>query len=51
VCELFLRLRGISCKTRVIWDDINLQDEVQTANARLLDARTALLQQSGGETS
>jgi hypothetical protein len=51
VCELFLRLRGLGCKTRVIWDDINLQDEVQTANARLLDARTALLQQSGGETS
>jgi hypothetical protein len=51
VCELFLKLRGASCKTRVIWDDINLQDEVQTANARLLDARTAQLQQNGGETS
>ena len=51
VCEMFFRLRGIGCRTRVIWNDINLQDEVQTANARLLDARAAQLQQSGGEAN
>jgi hypothetical protein len=50
ICELFLRLRGSGRAVEVIWDDINLQDEVQAANARLLNARIAQLQtqETGG---
>lgn len=45
VCGLYLRLKGLGCKPRVIWDDINLQDEVETANARHINAQAALLEQ------
>lgn len=48
ICETFLRMRGIRGGVRVVWDDINLQDVIQTANARLLDARTAQIRQDKG---
>ncbi len=44
------RLRGMGSNVTVTWDDINLQDEVQAANARLIDARTAQILQTGGES-
>ena len=35
VCRLWLRMHGYPCGFRVVWDDINLQDEVEEARAEL----------------
>lgn len=54
ICDFYLHLHGRGCSSEVVWEDINLQDEVETANARLLHAQAAQLeeqlkQQKGGE--
>jgi hypothetical protein len=36
ICRLWLRLHGYGCNFEVVWDDINLQDEVEEARAALL---------------
>ncbi len=35
VCRLWLRMNGYGCGFEVVWDDINLQDEVEEARAAL----------------
>lgn len=35
VCRLWLRMHGETCGVEVVWDDINLQDEVEEARAAL----------------
>ena len=35
ICRLWLRMRGYGCGFRVVWDDINLQDQVEEARAEL----------------
>lgn len=35
VCRLWLRMHGYGCAFAVVWDDINLQDEVEQARAAL----------------
>lgn len=35
VCRLWLRMRGYACGFEVVWDDINLQDQVEEARAAL----------------
>lgn len=35
ICRLWLRMKGFSCGFEVVWDDINLQDEVEEARAAL----------------
>lgn len=35
VCRLWLRMHGWGCDFAVVWDDINLQDEVEEARAAL----------------
>lgn len=35
ICRLWLRMNGYTCGFRVVWDDINLQDEVEEARAAL----------------
>ena len=35
ICRLWLRMRGYACPLEVVWDDINLQDEVEEARAAL----------------
>ena len=35
ICRLWLRMHGYTCRFNVIWDDINLQDEVEEARAAL----------------
>ena len=35
VCRLWLRMHGFTCGFEVIWDDINLQDQVEEAKAAL----------------
>ncbi|MCL2056707.1 MAG: phage portal protein [Oscillospiraceae bacterium] len=47
ICGLWMRLRGHGCPLRVIWEDINLQDELEAAKARLLAAQANKLE--GGE--
>lgn len=35
ICRLWLRMHGYTCRFSVIWDDINLQDQVEEARAAL----------------
>ena len=35
VCRLWLRMHGYGCGFSVVWDDINLQDQVEEARAAL----------------
>lgn len=46
VCSLWLRLHGYSPEYTVVWDDINLQDSVELANARLLTAKAMQIEQT-----
>lgn len=45
ICRLWLTLNGFSGDHEVVWDNINLQDEVELANARLLTAQAIALEQ------
>ncbi len=47
VCSMFLRLCGNSDGVQVVWDEITLQDEVETARAKLYSAQAISL--LGGE--
>lgn len=47
ICSTFLRFLGNCDGVRVEWDEITLQDEVETARARLYSAQARAL--SGGE--
>lgn len=35
ICRLWLRMHGYTCGVEAVWDDINLQDEVEEARAAL----------------
>ena len=35
ICRLWLRMNGYACRFQVVWDDINLQDQVEEARAEL----------------
>ena len=35
ICRLWLRMHGYTCGFEVVWDDINLQDQVEEARAAL----------------
>ena len=39
ICSLWLRMHGFDCQFRVVWDEINLQDDVEEARARLYRAQ------------
>ena len=39
ICSLWLRMHGCACPFEVVWDQINLQDDVEEAKARLYDAQ------------
>lgn len=39
ICDLWMRMHGYACPFEIIWDDINLQDSVEEARARLLHAQ------------
>lgn len=41
ICNKWLAFNGLSTHFTIVWDNINLQDEVESANARLLAARAA----------
>ena len=48
ICDTYLRLQGRSATTTPIWNDINLQDEVESAGIRLTHARAAVLERQAG---
>ena len=48
ICGYWMLLRGYSAEVLVEWDDINLQDQVELANARLLQAQAQRLETEGG---
>lgn len=35
ICRLWLRMHGFTCGFEIVWDDINLQDQVEEAKAAL----------------
>ena len=39
ICDMYLKLSGRMCGYSIEWDNINLQDEVELAKAKLLDAQ------------
>ncbi len=45
ICSLFLKLHGKSCDFRIEWEHIDLQDEVELARARLLNAQAVAAEQ------
>ena len=44
ICRMFLRLNGFNDELEVVWDLINLQDEVELSQARFNNARAAQLE-------
>lgn len=58
ICKLWLRLHGYSCDFQIVWEEINLQDQVEEAKAELYRQQArklalendaaAKLQSSGG---
>ena len=44
ICRLWLRLNGYTCDFGVVWDTINLQDEVEEAHAELYRQQARQLQ-------
>jgi hypothetical protein len=44
ICELWLRLHGYDSRVNVDWEDINLQDIVEEAKARLYRAQAKQLE-------
>lgn len=39
ICELWLRIHGYTDTPEIVWEDVNLQDEVEEAKARLYTAQ------------
>lgn len=39
ICGMWMRLHGYGADLAVVWEDINLQDELETARARLIAAQ------------
>jgi len=35
ICRLWLRMHGYTCEAEILWDEINLQDQVEEARAEL----------------
>ena len=44
ICNEFLRREGLFCGVSIVWDNISLKDEVETARARLINAQTLALE-------
>ena len=45
ICSAFLRLKGSDASVTVEWDNINLQDEAELADARLKNAQAAEIEE------
>ena len=49
ICELWLRMHGYDCRMEVVWQEVNLQDEVDEARARLYRAQAEAMESEGSE--
>ena len=49
ICNLWLRMHGYSCGMQVVWDNVNLQDEVELARAALYAAQAKKALAEAGE--
>lgn len=49
ICSLWLRLNGYNEQHDIAWSNINLQDEVELANARLINAQARQLENELGD--
>ncbi len=51
ICRLWLRLHGYTCGCQIVWDEINLQDQVEEARAELYrqQARKLALENDAAE--
>ncbi|MDC0700728.1 serine/threonine protein phosphatase, partial [Blautia wexlerae] len=45
ICSLWMRLRGLEPRYTIDWNTITLQDEVDMANARLMNARAMQIEE------
>ena len=45
ICKLWLRLNGSDSNFNIVWNNINLQDEVELANARYTNAQAQEIEQ------
>lgn len=46
ICCFQLTAMGYTCEPKIVWDDINLQDEVELSRARLLDAQASVVEEN-----
>ncbi len=51
ICSLFLRTKGVVTSFEVLWEDIALKDSVDTATARLQNAKARQIEENLGLTS
>ncbi len=49
ICDMWMKLNGLKTDYSIEWDNINLQDEVELARARLLNAQAQALESKEGE--
>ena len=47
ICGMWMRQRGYDCGFEIVWDDINLQDEVEDAHAQLYLAQAESVRNGG----
>lgn len=51
ICSVWMRLNGINEEFEIVWDNINLQDEIELAQARLYNAQAdALINSDDNDT-
>ncbi len=46
ICDVWLQLRGIEADYETVWENINLQDEVELSQARLYNAQASQIEKS-----
>ena len=49
ICDIWLKVKGYTGTVNVLWNDINLQDELETAKARLIGAQADEITSGMGE--
>ena len=49
ICRQQLTAMGYANEPEIIWDDINLQDEVELSRARLLNAQASVVEETDGQ--
>lgn len=45
ICNVWMGLNGCTCDYKILWDNVNLKDELQLSNARLNNAKAKEIEQ------